>query len=420
MTTSQTGPPSTPQLHVRKFHSWDEFPSGHRAWDDLLEASSSPSAFLTREWLTSWWRTYGGLRELVILCCFNGDGALVAVATLYRQTIQALPGFSLRVLRLVGDGSHDSDNLDFIVRVGSEVQVVRALLDWFTSRRSDWDILELNTVPSDCPVAAALTRELAARRWAHIEEHTPHLVLPLPPTWDAYVHSLGKSRRSSIDSRVRRLQRRYEVRLRRCQTENELPEALERLFDLHNKRWQLRGEPGSFRSEPRRSFYHDVARQFLSRGWLDFWLLDLDRQTVAAEFGLRHGDTYSFLQGGFDPAYSSHSVGHVLRALILQQLIRDGVRRYDFLGGDDPHKLSWGAQEHRYYCARCAMARSRGAIYLRLVPLLEGGKKWLRRRTPTRLWIFLRSIYRKLSSRFRSVVTSGTGATGVGRTVKVG
>ncbi|MGH2362880.1 MAG: hypothetical protein ACRDGM_20320, partial [bacterium] len=164
MTISQTHPLTIPQLHITQFQSWDELRHVHPAWNDLLDASSSRSAFLTLEWLRSWWGAYGGSRELVLLGCFNVNGHLVAIAPLYRQTLRGWLGLPLRVLRLVGDGSHDSDNLDFIVRVGYEAEAVRTFLDWLALQRLNWDIVELNTVPSESPVAAAFIQEVAARR----------------------------------------------------------------------------------------------------------------------------------------------------------------------------------------------------------------------------------------------------------------
>ena len=73
----------------------------------------------------------------------------------------------------------------------------------------------------------------------------------------------------------------------------------------------------------------------LSRQRLEFWLLELDEKIVAAQFALRLGETVYQLQEGFDPGYSSDSVGYVLRGQVLRNLIDRGIRRYDFLGGEE-------------------------------------------------------------------------------------
>src|SRR2546426_10875741 len=78
-----------------------------------------------------------------------------------------------------------------------------------------------------------------------------------------------------------------------------------------------------------------MGLRLLARGCLAFLFLALDGKSVAAEFGFTYDGMYSFLQAGFDPDYWSYGVGRVLRALIMQELIRRGVRVYDFLGGED-------------------------------------------------------------------------------------
>jgi CelD/BcsL family acetyltransferase involved in cellulose biosynthesis len=80
------------------------------------------------------------------------------------------------------------------------------------------------------------------------------------------------------------------------------------LFNLHQKRWQSVGRPGSFARTARREFYYEMAHLLLNRGWLEFWLLKLDEQPAAAQFGFRYDRTVFQLQEGFDPAYSADSV----------------------------------------------------------------------------------------------------------------
>ena len=82
--------------------------------------------------------------------------------------------------------------------------------------------------------------------------------------------------------------------------------CLEELFELHQKRWQSEGQPGSFSSlTRRRRFYQDLSAVLLQRNWLEFWLLEIDGKTVAADYGFRYGDTVYALQAGFDLAYGA-------------------------------------------------------------------------------------------------------------------
>ena len=136
-----------------------------------------------------------------------------------------------------------------------------------------------------------------------------------------------------------------------------------------------------------------MAEQFLAQGWLDFWMLHVNDHAVATEFGFRYGDTYSFLQGGFDPEYRSHGVGVALKGLILQELICDGLRWYDFLAGRNSQKERWGTQLRTYRYLSCARPWSRGALYLRGLRIARRTKAYVRTRLPAPAWSLLRRLY---------------------------
>jgi len=116
----------------------------------------------------------------------------------------------------------------------------------------------------------------------------------------------------------------------------------------------------------------------LARGLLEFWLLDLNGRPAAAQFGFRFGNTVSQLQEGFDREYSTDSVGYVLRARAIKDLIaRAYVRMTSWEGNQDTRK-KWGAQVEHYLDLRFAMPFRVGAAYLQVQHYAERSKSWLR------------------------------------------
>ena len=357
------------------------------AWDDLLSACPSASIFSTWEWLTSWWRSFGAGQRLLAVAFRDSAGRLVGLAPLSLTS----PSSPRRVLRLMGDGSGDSDNLDLLARPGFENEVAKALLDYLRDHSGAWDLCQLNRVPSESPVGESLVRHLTQRRWTAISYPQPRSLVPLPETWEAYLNQLSSKERGKIGIRTRRLEKRYRVRYVKC-TEADLRTYLDVLFRLHQNRWQLRGEAGSFNFNARRQFYEEMGGLFLARQWLEFWLLELDGKVAAAQFGFRYRDTVYSLQEGFDPAYSSDSVGYVLRAHVLRDLIAAGVRRYDFLWGESPAKARWGVQMCRYVDIHFARPWTRGSMYLHAVHRAGKTKEQLRGLLPPAAWRVLQFL----------------------------
>lgn len=369
-------------LQVRTVRTWNGLESIRSAWERILHGAEALTIFSTLEWLGAWWKAFAKDKELVAPVFSNSEGEIVGVVPLYADLVETTLPFRARRLRFVGDGSEDSDNLDLIIRGGYETSCTQAFLFWLEST-PDWDICELNTLPLDSASLPSLTSDLKGRGWTLRRLERPRSRVPLPDTWENYLkQTISKKEKTKIGYYTNRLQERYSVSVTKCDDEQALPGSLSTLFELHQKRWQLKGKPGAFASAQRCEFYYSMAASFMERGWLEFWMMALDGKAAAAQFGFRYRDAVYSLQEGFDPAYSSDRVGYVLRAHVLRTLIGEGVRQYDFLGEEDPSKNRWGANVGSYTDIHFARPLTRGALYLRIDQTTRSLKSWLRTNLP--------------------------------------
>jgi CelD/BcsL family acetyltransferase involved in cellulose biosynthesis len=382
-------PRSTLTPHV--YRTWNEVALVSTQWEELLQQSIGPSVFSTPEWLGAWWDLFGRNKDLLTVAITTSDDELVGLAPLYREK---LPG-GIRRLRLLGDGPLDPDHLDLIFRAGYEDECTQTLLDWLAAS-AQWDVCELNGLPLDSRTRL-LRMRLEQRGWMQASYQRSRSAITFPPSWDLYLKQLSHEYAYSISRYTRRLHRRYTVRMFRCMHDDELPRYLELLFDLHQKRWTALGQPGNFASPNQRQFYTQVSRALLRRGWLEFWLLELDGQVAAAELAVRYGDDVIQLQTGFDLAYYADRVGRVLKSRTLQHFIAEGAKRYDFLSGDDAHKRSWGAQVGSYTDLHFANPQARGALFLHLEQGARSARAWLRRHASPAAYSALKTAFRTIA-----------------------
>ncbi|MGO9649146.1 MAG: GNAT family N-acetyltransferase [Terriglobales bacterium] len=388
------------------YRTLEDLESLRPAWEDLLEEFPGSTTFSTWEWLAPWWRAFGNGRELLALAFFDESASLVGLAPMQITQRRVAPLVNLRVLGLWGDGSGDSDNLDFPVRPGWQEPVAAALLEFLTRESKHWDFCEFNTMPPDSPVANSVAKLVGERGWTAYQDDRASSAISLPETWEAYLCQLSSNERAKIRKFRNRLQRKYRVRLYRCQGENEVPGCLETLFTLHRKRWQMMQQPGSFESAARRQFYRELAGLLAAGDQLELWLLELDGHPVAAQFGFRHGDAVFQLQGGFDPTYFDDSVGYVLRAYVIEQMIARSVKRHDFLAGEAPSKACWGAQVSHYLDMQFAPPLGRGSAYLHLIHSAGKSKEWLRAHLPRNAWQVLHRLNPKRTRPEQTAETS--------------
>lgn len=375
-------------LSVRTCTTWDELERFRADWNNLLQENSTSSIFQTPEWLAAWWSAFGGNKRLISLIFVDPNGKTVGIAPLYAERKSFL-GFPLTTLRFVGAGSGDSDALDFITTPGYEQYCADAFIDWL-GKEAKWSICSLETLPENSLLAKYLLQHAQKSAWQCNTTRTPNFIIDLATTWPEYLTTLESSFRPLLTRYPKRLQSRFSVKIVRCEREKDLQDQLQILFALHQMRWTGRGEPGVFANPERREFYFRMAASFLKCGWLEFWLLSLDGETVGAQFCFRYNNTVSLLQEGFHPKYAAEKIGYALRAHVLEQTILSGAQRYDFLGGADSYKAKFGSRQASYLNLSFAGPSGLGRAYLFLQEQKQELKTWLKSKLSAKMLARLR------------------------------
>ncbi|HXN17182.1 MAG TPA: GNAT family N-acetyltransferase [Candidatus Binatus sp.] len=329
-------------MKVLLHQEWDGVQKLSRNWNSLLVNSSSDTIFLTWEWIESWWKNYGSNRPLFVLSAWDGD-SLEGLAPFYADNVSRW-GSQCRLLRLIGDGSRDSDYLDCIAKSGRENEVVLAFAQFLESRRNDWDGLEFHGTPESSPCLRALLNYATEKSWRFSSEPIPCVTLPLPHDWNDYLKLLKPRFRTKLRSTLSHLEEKIGALPSRCQDVSDVEQWLPVLFDLHTRRWQTQNKPGVFRDLAKQNFYRDVSQAALSRGWLAFHRLDWGNRPLAMQFGFVYGNRFFLLQEGYDPEFEVVRPGMALRGWLMRHWIEAGIAEYDFLAGTAPYKLDWGGQ----------------------------------------------------------------------------
>jgi peptidoglycan/xylan/chitin deacetylase (PgdA/CDA1 family)/CelD/BcsL family acetyltransferase involved in cellulose biosynthesis len=291
--------------------------------DDLAEewtalAARGGNVFATHEWASCWWRHHGGDRQPLVTACRFDDGRLLAVLPLYLWAARPL-----RILRFIGHGAGDQLGP---VHAPEDRGVVEPLVRQALGSLG-WDLFVGEQLPARALWSGALGAGVIRR------EGSPLLAAP-DGGWPAYLAGRSANFRQQLGRKERNLARRHRVELRLVTEPERLPEAMDRLLELHALRW---GGAGSA-FLPRAAFHRDFAAAALERGWLRLWLLELDGRPAAAWYGFRFGGVEHYYQSGRDPAFDHLSAAFVLLAHTIRAAFDDGVAEYRFGRGQDPYK----------------------------------------------------------------------------------
>jgi len=211
-----------------------------------------------------------------------------------------------------------------------------------------WDAVDLRRLRCDDPAADALADAFGRREIAHgwtmsleREDVCPVAALPDGGTIDDFLATLGKKERHEIRRKVRRAEAAGEIRL----DDSGDPLAdLDAFIDLHQKRW---GEAGLFPDTPggqqSRTFFRRLFELFGADGPLCLAFLSVGGRRIAAGVSFETPDALLYYNAGVDPDARDLSPGVLMVERYVRRAIERGIRRMDFLRGDEPYKYEWGA-----------------------------------------------------------------------------
>jgi peptidoglycan/xylan/chitin deacetylase (PgdA/CDA1 family)/CelD/BcsL family acetyltransferase involved in cellulose biosynthesis len=343
-------------MKILLHENWKDIESLSGRWNSLLEESASNTIFLTWEWVTAWWKNYGNDRPLFVLSAWDGD-SLEGLAPLYSDSISRW-GVNWSCLRIIGDGSGDSDYLDFIARLGREEEVIGAFVEYLESHADWWDCLEMHGTPRTSPCLAQFIRVAGLRSWRLSQKSIPCATLTLPSDWNDYLRVLKPRFRTKVRSTLSYFEDKLGATPVNCRDGRDLEEWLPILFDLHERRWKSQGQPGVFRGVSKQNFYRDISRAAIQKNWLAFNRLNWGDRPLAMQYGFIYDNKFSLLQEGYDPDFATLRPGLVLRSWLIRDWIRTGLREYDFLAGASPYKLEWAPRVTESVCLTVARSWS--------------------------------------------------------------
>ncbi|MFN0206808.1 MAG: GNAT family N-acetyltransferase [Planctomycetota bacterium] len=310
------------------------------AWNGIMAGAGADALCNAYDWSELYIKAYVPTSDLFGWKLTNTDGAPIGILS-FRYEPRRTP-FALRRVLFAVDGSFDSDYLDFPAKRGFEAIVARAALDLLIAER-DAEAVVLSCIPNNSETLTILRGETARRNLTRREISVPCSIAPLPSTFEDYLKQLKPRVRSKVRQALR-LGEENKAVYKWCHEVGTIHEHLELLYQLHGKRWNASGQPGSFIDVRRRHFYNTLAPAFLASNRLRFARLEIEGQPVAYQIGALANNVYYQLQEGFDINFSERRVATTLRALVIRDLIAEGISGYDFMAGESQHKSDWGAE----------------------------------------------------------------------------
>ena len=300
-------------------------------WQDLWTRCPGASTFQRPEWLLAWMKAFHPLE--IRLFELRRDSHLVGIAPLL-----IYPRGDEQVLAFMGGGV--SDYLDLLVDPEWVQLTVEAFRDAILED-SDWRVLDLTDLPSDTVLSNS-------RLWEFQQPHDICSAIRLPAASAELLQMFSNRQRANLRNAKSRLNHSGggEIELATAET---ISEFTEELFQLHTGRWAELGSPGVLSDEKVRVFHREITPRLLDRGCLRVYRLrSADRTLAVIETFFEPKTAFCYMQG-FDPDSAYLSPGTQLMFAVINEAVRAGLRKFDFLRGTETYKSHWRGKPEQTY-----------------------------------------------------------------------
>jgi len=215
-----------------------------------------------------------------------------------------------------------------------------------------WDVLRIGNLLESNAIAGHLSRLLPVAGFKHrVRREEPSYYLDLPVSYDRFLASRSSKFRNYLRRKTRQLEAMGCLEVRRAGRDLDLMQGYRDLLTVEERSWKHAHGTAITRIPRQREFYRLLCTGAAQRGRLHLQILYLDGRPIAFDLGITAADRYSYLKTSFDESLRLASPATVLRAHLVESLIKEGFRCLDFPAEPYEWEEQWssGVRWHSSY-----------------------------------------------------------------------
>jgi hypothetical protein len=372
-------PQSSSPYQIERQTSLEQLDALEKEWSALLDDMPAAPIFLAWEWMRTWWLFFGEGRELWLLTARDRQGKLVGIGPWMKEEYKK-GMLKLGMLAFIGTGRVCPTHLNILARDADQDGVYRAFLAYLACQPGAWDVLRIGSVLLDSPEYCLLT---AAGGRLRAGGQTTCLYIPLPGSWDAFLHTTSRNHRYNLRNTTAKLEAAYPgaVEFSEVTDPQALDKAMARLEDLIRDRCHARNIQTDWDDPTFARFHRSVASTALEHGQLLLCTLTVQGQIIGILYNFYFKNRVYGYNAGYEIDWKRFGLGHLMIGYVVKTAIEKSAVEMGMGRGDAAYKFTWTG-------------------HVRVENELLFGHSW-----KGHLWIALGNFERSIRARFAELLT---------------
>lgn len=305
----------------------------------FLRAQKTSNVFMSVEWLEAWWKYIGFGKFLEILLVWEEEH-LIGYIPLYYKKIKLT---NIRQYFFIGHRT--SNRIEICAKEGQESSVLMAAINYFEQLRCPV-LLHLIDINSASPSFQILNKYLPCTKGIQGSAFPlypcPHA--KLSDDWETFFRTVvpKSKKRTELRKFERKLSSLGKVSFTVVTNPDVLKVVFPRMVQIHTARF--RKTTNKSMEGVQKRFIEEISFKLLGHG-LHISMVTLDDELISFVIGAKIGETFVDCIPAFDPIFQKFSLGHVHLMYLMQSLISERFKIFDFSKGDDIYKRKWANGE---------------------------------------------------------------------------
>jgi CelD/BcsL family acetyltransferase involved in cellulose biosynthesis len=300
-------------------------------WRSLFD-SGSYELSTSYEWTQALLATHLQKNDVVAIAVIKNEKAVAGIIPLLIRTVKKC-GASLTYVLPVGELYNTHSDL---LLNGTHEELMAVFVSSLFKLNCPWDIFKVNRFAETNQFLGPLEQYLkksSIKFDAVMEE--PSFYIPLDGSFDEYLKGRTAHFRRDVKTKTKKMAGMGLMEITSHNQYQDVCDAYGALLSIEQKSWKYGHGTSIAQVQKQAKFYLNLCESAQKQGWLHLSFLRLDQNPIAYNLGLIRNKTYYYKKTSFDGRYKEASPSTVLRAKLVEDLIKSGVREIDF--SDEPY-----------------------------------------------------------------------------------